>query len=297
MGAALPARARREVERLAARLALVERQIAEVEAERDAAARCGRDALDGGCAGGRRGAGLGEDRGAGPAQGDRRQRRDAAGPRGCSGAASATAASWPAGAGIAPAPWASGKVRRDQGIGRDGPGWVRAQLIQMAWRWLRFQPDSALARWFERRTAGGDARARPGDDHRARPQAADRAVAPRRDRPRADRRPARLRPRASGPPTDAAGAGPGGARAILTRAERRRYSEGSHRSERCPRRTRDRGTEPASPETDRIKGGSAQHTRDRCDKRSDPAHKANRTHQTANRPGQTPCPEPRQAKA
>ena len=66
-------------------------------------------------------------------------------------------ASW---AGIAPTPWASGAVRRDQGIGRDGPGWIRAQLVQMAWRWLRFQPDSALTRWYRERTAGGDRRTR-----------------------------------------------------------------------------------------------------------------------------------------
>ena len=30
----------------------------------------------------------------------------------------------------------------------------------MAWRWLRFQPDSALTRWYRERTAGGDQRSR-----------------------------------------------------------------------------------------------------------------------------------------
>ena len=156
-GAPLPRFARREVERLCERLALVERQIAEVEAERDAGARSAEtlsmtDAPAGGAAAAKIAAlvrlkGIGANDATLLAHEvlwrDFRNRRELAG--------------W---AGIAPAPWASGKVRRDQGIGRDGPAWVRAQLIQMAWRWLRFQPDSALAKWFERRTAGGDARAR-----------------------------------------------------------------------------------------------------------------------------------------
>jgi len=63
-------------------------------------------------------------------------------------------------AGLAPTPWASGDVLRDQGIGRDGPGWIRAQLVQMAWRWVRFQPDSALSQWFQTRTAGARGRMR-----------------------------------------------------------------------------------------------------------------------------------------
>ena len=66
-------------------------------------------------------------------------------------------ASW---AGLTPTPWTSGDVQRDQGIGRDGPAWIRAQLVQMAWRWVRFQPDSALSQWFEARTAGGRRRIR-----------------------------------------------------------------------------------------------------------------------------------------
>ena len=45
-------------------------------------------------------------------------------------------------------------LARLKGIGRDGRGWIRAQLVQMAWRWLRYQPDSALAQWFEKRTPG-----------------------------------------------------------------------------------------------------------------------------------------------
>ena len=55
-------------------------------------------------------------------------------------------------AGLAPVPWASGEVDHCQGIGKTGPGRVRTHLVQMAWRWVRFQPGSALARWFERQT-------------------------------------------------------------------------------------------------------------------------------------------------
>ena len=55
-------------------------------------------------------------------------------------------------------PWASGDVQRDQGIGHDGPPWVGAYLIQMAWRRLRHQPDSPLSKWLERRTVGAKGR-------------------------------------------------------------------------------------------------------------------------------------------
>ena len=55
-------------------------------------------------------------------------------------------ASW---VGITPTPWASGDTQCDQGIGGDGPAWIRAALIQMAWRWVRYQPESALCTWFE----------------------------------------------------------------------------------------------------------------------------------------------------
>ncbi|MDE0281506.1 MAG: IS110 family transposase [Gammaproteobacteria bacterium] len=66
-------------------------------------------------------------------------------------------ASW---AGLAPVPWASGEVDHCQGIGKTGPGRVRKHLIQMAWRWVRYQPGSALARWFERQTKQAGSRKR-----------------------------------------------------------------------------------------------------------------------------------------
>ncbi len=57
--------------------------------------------------------------------------------------------------GLVPQPYDSGDSRVDQGISKQGNRRVRALLIQMAWMWLRYQPDSALAQWFRRRWAQG----------------------------------------------------------------------------------------------------------------------------------------------
>ena len=54
-------------------------------------------------------------------------------------------------AGLAPTPWQSGSVDREQGVSKAGNPHLRAKLIQLAWLWLRHQPQSALARWFEER--------------------------------------------------------------------------------------------------------------------------------------------------
>ena len=48
----------------------------------------------------------------------------------------------------------SGCRRREKGLARSGNARVRRGLIQLAWRFLRFQKDSALARWFRVRTEG-----------------------------------------------------------------------------------------------------------------------------------------------
>ena len=53
--------------------------------------------------------------------------------------------------GIAPMPHQSGMMDRDRGIGRAGNPRARTALIQLAWLWLRYQPESALARWFRDR--------------------------------------------------------------------------------------------------------------------------------------------------
>lgn len=56
--------------------------------------------------------------------------------------------------GLAPQPYDSGQSRVDQGISKQGNRRVRALLIEMAWMWLRYQPHSALAQWFKQRTQG-----------------------------------------------------------------------------------------------------------------------------------------------
>jgi transposase len=56
--------------------------------------------------------------------------------------------------GLVPQPYDSGESRVDQGISKAGNGRVRALLIEMAWMWLRWQPQSELAQWFAQRTRG-----------------------------------------------------------------------------------------------------------------------------------------------
>src|SRR5436309_4109608 len=56
-------------------------------------------------------------------------------------------------AGLTGSPEESGKRRRERGLARAGNARVRCGMIQFAWRFLRFQKDSALAQWFAARTA------------------------------------------------------------------------------------------------------------------------------------------------
>jgi len=150
---------KREIVRELERLALVMRQIAQLEAERDAVVReCGdqadsaanaaepeRDAAMIAVLNRLKGIGMNDAtilvreafwR-------DFRNRREVGG--------------W---SGLAPSPWASGSVSRDQGITKAGPPMLRAHMIQMSWRWLFWQPDSDLARWFSKRTEGATGRMR-----------------------------------------------------------------------------------------------------------------------------------------
>jgi transposase len=62
--------------------------------------------------------------------------------------------------GLAPSPWQSGGVRRDQGIAKAGNPRARRTAIELAWLWLRHQPGSALARWFHARVGTGTGRFR-----------------------------------------------------------------------------------------------------------------------------------------
>lgn len=61
-------------------------------------------------------------------------------------------------AGLTPAPYDSGQMRSDQGIDKNGNRRVRAVMVELAWRWLYWQPDSALSRWFHQRYGAGASR-------------------------------------------------------------------------------------------------------------------------------------------
>ena len=54
-------------------------------------------------------------------------------------------------AGLAPTPWKSGSVDREQGVSKAGNPRLRTTMIQLAWLWLRHQPGSALSLWFQER--------------------------------------------------------------------------------------------------------------------------------------------------
>lgn len=141
-GAAVPPRLTAELVREHRRLMLVCRQIARLEAER---ARRPHPALAGPAAQ------LARLKGIGPTFAavlagelywkDFKNRREVAGY-----------------CGLAPSPWQSGGLSREQGISKAGNRRARHTAIELAWLWLRHQPASALARWYHARV--GDARGR-----------------------------------------------------------------------------------------------------------------------------------------
>jgi|RhiMetdeSRZDD1v2_1073273.scaffolds.fasta_scaffold244684_2 transposase len=62
--------------------------------------------------------------------------------------------------GLTPTPYDSGQTEREQGISKAGNKHVRGLIVELAWLWLRWQPRSALSRWYERRFGSGNKRAR-----------------------------------------------------------------------------------------------------------------------------------------
>jgi len=62
--------------------------------------------------------------------------------------------------GLPPSPWRSGGIDREQGISKAGNPRARLKAIELAWLWLRHQPESELSRWFNTRTANAGKRAR-----------------------------------------------------------------------------------------------------------------------------------------
>ena len=137
-GTALPARA--EIERAVERLSLVQTQIAVLDAEKTRLVKAGRNGTGVQAMMARlvRLRGIGNNDAVLLATEifcrDFRNRRELGG--------------W---SGLTSVPWSSGCVDHDQGISKAGPAHVRKHLIQMAWRWLQYQPNSELSHWYRNR--------------------------------------------------------------------------------------------------------------------------------------------------
>ncbi|HEY0409029.1 MAG TPA: IS110 family transposase, partial [Candidatus Dormibacteraeota bacterium] len=137
-GRPLPARLKAELRREVERLELLQRQIAEVEAERDAAVEPGP--------------------GVEPSPVALLAGLEAIGPQTAAVLhheglyrTFANRREVAAYAGLAPTPWRSGKVAREQGISKAGNPRLRHAMVELAWLWVRHQPDSALSRRFHAR--------------------------------------------------------------------------------------------------------------------------------------------------
>jgi transposase len=63
-------------------------------------------------------------------------------------------------AGLTPTPYQSGQASRDLGIMKAGHGIMRTMAVEMAWGWVRFQPESTLTQWYQARFGRGSARLR-----------------------------------------------------------------------------------------------------------------------------------------
>lgn len=63
-------------------------------------------------------------------------------------------------AGLTGTPYQSGGTNREQGISKAGNRWIRGIVVEIAWLWLRYQPQSELSQWYERKYGGGSSRMR-----------------------------------------------------------------------------------------------------------------------------------------
>jgi len=63
-------------------------------------------------------------------------------------------------AGLTPTPYQSGAGEREQGISKAGNRRLRTMAVEIAWCWLRYQPQSALSQWYQQRFAKGSSRQR-----------------------------------------------------------------------------------------------------------------------------------------
>jgi transposase len=62
--------------------------------------------------------------------------------------------------GLAPSPWSSGTTHVEQGISKSGSRRARSVMVELAWLWLRWQPATRLAKWFQERSGAARGRAR-----------------------------------------------------------------------------------------------------------------------------------------
>ena len=63
-------------------------------------------------------------------------------------------------AGLTPTPYQSGQASRELGITKAGHGYLRTMAVEIAWGWVRFQPESRLTQWYQARFGQGSARLR-----------------------------------------------------------------------------------------------------------------------------------------
>ena len=63
-------------------------------------------------------------------------------------------------AGLVGTPYSSGDSNRELGISKSGSRSVRCTCVELAWCWIRFQPDSELTKWFMERFGKGGSRMR-----------------------------------------------------------------------------------------------------------------------------------------